>query len=394
MEKRITVVGAGIGGMAAALACAQTGWRVALLEQSQAVGEIGAGIQLGPNAVRALQALGLQQPLQDVAAYPEALRVRNALSADTLAVMPLGQASVQRYGAAYATVARADLHAMLWQAAQARGSVSLQRGVRVVDVQQDASVAPQVSVSTQDGHRHQTPVLVGADGLWSGVRPYVVADGAPRLTGHLAWRAMVQQSELPSTLRSHSVTAWLGPDFHAVVYPVRRGEWLNMVVIVHGTLAGDPQRWDHLAAPADLRQRLVGACMPLRDLVQAVGTWRQWALYDRVPMASAAEHARGAIALLGDAAHPMRPYLAQGAGMAIEDALALANCLADLRQGVPQALGRYAGQRWQRNARVQARAIRNGRIFHLKGPMRVARDASLRIAGTRLLDMPWLYGGP
>ncbi|HOF51839.1 MAG TPA: FAD-dependent monooxygenase, partial [Rhodoferax sp.] len=237
------------------------------------------------------------------------------------------------------------------------------------------------------------PMLVGADGVWSRLRKEVVDDGAPRVTGHLAFRALVPQADLPEKLRSKVVTAWLGRDFHVVQYPVRRGEWLNVVAIVHGHVYGDPKHWDHSANAAELRTRLAGATKALRDLVHAIPNWRLWALSDRPPMRSASEHARGRIALLGDAAHPMRPYLAQGAGMAIEDADTLARVLDANPDDVPAALQSYANLRWQRNARVQARAIRNGEIFHLRGPMQVGRDLSLRLLGEKLLDVPWLYRG-
>jgi salicylate hydroxylase len=202
---------------------------------------------------------------------------------------------------------------------------------------------------------------------------------------------MLRQSELPEALRSDVVTAWMGPKFHVVQYPVRGGEWMNVVAIVQGKVQGDPKVWDHSANAAELRTRLAEADRRLQALVQAIDHWRLWPLSDRPPMQSAAQHAKGRIALLGDAAHPMRPYLAQGAGMAIEDANALAVCLEESPDDVPEALQRYAHRRWQRNARVQNRAIRNGEIFHMRGLMAVGRDLSLRLFGARLVDVPWLY---
>jgi salicylate hydroxylase len=175
---------------------------------------------------------------------------------------------------------------------------------------------------------------------------------------------------------------------------VRAGEWLNVVCIVHGKVTSDPQSWDHSANAHELRSRMALARGPLRDLIYAIDHWRLWPLNDREPMASAAEHAKGRIALLGDAAHPMRPYLAQGAGMAIEDAAALARCIEETPLEIPHALQRYAEMRWQRNAKVQARAIRNGQIYHLKGLAQVGRDLSLKLLGARLIDVPWLYNGP
>ena len=223
----------------------------------------------------------------------------------------------------------------------------------------------------------------------------MLADGPPRVTGHLAYRAMVNQASLPAALRSQQVTVWLGPRLHAVQYPVRRGEWLNLVVIVEGQGGQDLQGWDHQASAAALHASLGPICSSLRAWVEAVPEWRLWPLCDRTPMAGAHQHAHGRVALLGDAAHPMRPYLAQGAGMAIEDAAELERVLAQFEvvKDVPLLLRRYALNRWQRNARVQARSIRNGEVFHLAGPLAWARDAAMKWLGESLLDLPWLYRG-
>jgi salicylate hydroxylase len=192
---------------------------------------------------------------------------------------------------------------------------------------------------------------------------------------------------------------------HVVQYPVCGGEWLNVVAIVHGQVQGDMSHWDHSGNAAELQQRLQGTCKLLRDLIQAVPDWRLWALSIRPPMRSGREQAGGRVALLGDAAHPMVPYLAQGAGMAIEDAAVLAGVLDEggllaANEGqpvaaslVPGLLRQYAQQRWQRNARVQATAIRNGKIFHASGLMAFGRNAAMKIRGERLLDQPWLYRG-
>ncbi len=388
----MVISGGGIGGLATALACARAGRKVSLLEQSLVFGEVGAGIQLGPNVVKVLEGLGVGDALCRVAAFPAQLEVRNATTTERLGVLPLGRTAVQRYGAAYATIARADLHMLLLEAVRAHGGADLHLDSRVIGITQNAHG---VRVETVQDQVFETPLLVGADGLWSQVRKHVVEnDVAPRATGHLAFRAMLPQSALPVSLRTQVVTAWMGPDFHAVHYPVRSGEWLNVVCIVNGKVSGDPESWDHSANAQELRSRMAKARGRLRDLIYAVDQWRLWPLLDRPPMAGPAEHAKGRIALLGDAAHPMRPYLAQGAGMAIEDAAALANCLSESPDQVAQALSRYADLRWQRNARVQARAIRNGEIYHLKGLQQVGRDIALKLLGSRLMDVPWLYKGP
>lgn len=395
VETKIAVVGGGIGGLAAALALARAGQQIQLLEKNALFAEVGAGVQLGPNVVRILNSWDLGPLLKSVAAFPARLEVRNALSGGVLGTLALGPSMVEKYGAAYATVARADLHGLLLTALYRSGSAELRLGSEVVSLAQDAQnvkvqLAPQPGAA---GSVLTSKLLVGADGLWSRVRSSLLHDGAPRVTGHLAYRAMLRQTDLPQHLRSQVVTAWMGPDFHVVQYPVRGGEWLNVVAIVHGRVQGDLKNWDHDANGPELQQKLASACAPLRDLVAAIDDWRLWPLCDRLPMRSVAEHASGRVALLGDAAHPMRPYLAQGAGMAIEDAAELAHALAMPGLEVPTALHNYAARRWQRNARVQARAIRNGEIFHMKGAMRWGRDTALKLLGTRLLDVPWLYRG-
>ena len=387
--------------MATALATTRAGWQARLYERAPIFSEVGAGIQMGPNVVRVLYGWDLAPALAEVAAFPERLQVRHALSGAELGVLRLGQTAVQRYGAPYATIHRADLHQLLLTAVQAQGGTSLhlQQAVTQYTLTSDA-----VQLQTQAGLAVEGDALIGADGLWSAVRAQLLHDGPPQPTGHLAYRALLRQAELPAALRSSDVTAWLGPrmhlvsypvpQLHVVQYPVRGGEWLNVVAIVHGQLQGDLQDWDHSVNAAEVRSALAGSCTALRALIEAVPQWRLWALCDRVPLSHADEQAQGRVALLGDAAHPMRPYLAQGAGMAIEDAAELARQLAlvDTVLDVPTMLRRYALNRWQRNARVQARSIRNGEIFHLNGPMAWARDGALRLLGERLLDVPWLYG--
>jgi salicylate hydroxylase len=229
--------------------------------------------------------------------------------------------------------------------------------------------------------------------LWSRVRQNLLKDADPVATGHLAYRAMVEQSSLPQHLRSQQVTAWLGPKLHVVQYPVRRGEWLNVVAIVQGRQTGNAQSWDRGANAVKLRRSLSRTCAPLQDLINAIEQWRLWGLSIRPPMCAAKEQAQGRVALLGDAAHPMVPYLAQGAGMAIEDAHVLGQVLAGTAADVPAALQDYASRRWQRNAMVQTRALRNGQIFHAAGLVRWGRDAAMKLLGERLLDQPWLYRG-
>ncbi|MDP1954705.1 MAG: FAD-dependent monooxygenase [Polaromonas sp.] len=393
MDVQALIAGGGIGGLAAALACARAGWDVRLYERAPEFTEVGAGVQLGPNVVKVLHGWGLADALAGVAAFPDRLEVRSATTCQTLGNLRLGSLMQQRYGAPYATVHRADLHGLLLTAVQQAG-VHLKLNHILTQFSQNPQA---VTVQSQDDPPVEGDVLVGADGLWSPVRQWLLGDGPPRATGHLAYRAMLRQDDLPQALRSSQITAWLGPKLHVVQYPVRGGDWLNVVGIVEGQAQDDPGNWDQRTDGAGLHAALAGSCTPLQALVRAVPEWRLWALCDRPPMQGAYQHALGRVALLGDAAHPMRPYLAQGAGMAIEDAAELGRVLAqalDPALDVPTMLNRYALNRWQRNARVQARAIRNGQVFHASGVVRWGRDTSMKLLGERLIDLPWLYGGP
>lgn len=390
MQKKVLVVGGGIGGLAAALACGARGLPVQLIEKKFEFSEVGAGIQLSPNVTRLLEGWGLTGGLNAMACFPSLMQVRSAESGEVLGQLALGARALRRYGSRYATIARADLHKLLLDAVQSQGSTQMLLNNPLQMISQDANA---VQVTTSDGRQRRVNVVIGADGLWSDVRDFVRTDAQPRFSGHLAYRAMVPQGALPESLRSDVITAWLGPRFHAVQYPVHGGEWLNIAVIVQGEAPQDMRRWDHAANAQDLQTQLGDGASALQDLLAAVQTWRLWPLNYLPHLRSAKELAFGRIALMGDAAHPMLPYLAQGAGMAIEDASTLAQVLSDPALGDVAALERYGQARWRRNARVQARAQRNGEIFHATGLQRWGRDAAMRLLGQRLLDVPWLYSG-
>lgn len=396
-QGRVLVVGGGMAGLGAALACARArpGLEIALLERAQAFSEVGAGIQLGPNAVRVLHAWGLRQPLASVAAFPERLRVRTARGGDPLGQLPLGVHARERYGAPYATVHRADLHGLLLAALQDTTDVALHTGEAVVD---HADHADGVAVTTAAGRRWTADALLAADGVWSRIRERMLGDGRPTFSGHLAYRGLVRMADLPARLRVPEVVAWLGPCLHGVHYPVRAGEWLNVVVVIEGPLPpSDVEGWDHEAHAVHLRAALGPVHEDLEAVLHAVLGWRLWPLHVREPMRGPHEHAQGRVALLGDAAHPTRPYLAQGAAMALEDAWALGRLLQSDTASAPDWSGwlsRWARGRWARNARVQARSRRNGTVFHARGPVRWGRDLALALLGERLLDQPWLYDGP
>jgi salicylate hydroxylase len=387
MTGLLAIAGGGIGGMATALACARAGRRVQVFERAAAFEAIGAGVQLGPNVTRILHAWGLAAALREYAAFVPRLQVKRATDGKVLATLPLGQVCAQRYGAPYVTLHRGDLHQLLAHAAQEAG-VQVHTRAEVTQVQEAGNT---VQLQTAAGAQAQATLLIAADGLNSRIRAQLFNDGAPRATGHLAFRALVAQSTLPPQLCSDQVTVWLGPKLHVVQYPVRAGQWLNLVAFIHGT-AHAASEWDNAATVEQLNSSMAGTASALQTLLHAASSWRLWVMYDRAPLNGPHGMAHGRIALLGDAAHPMRPYLAQGAGMAIEDAAVLSKVLAYAHADVPTQLARFAQARWQRNAWVQRRAQRNGQIFHATGALRVGRDLSLRLLGARLLDMPWLYG--
>jgi salicylate hydroxylase len=387
MMPRVLIAGAGIGGLAAALACRQQGCEVKVLETTQEFGEVGAGIQLGPNAMKVLAALGLEREVIRVASVPEAILIADAVSGKPISRMLLGEAARQRYGQTYLSIHRADLHDVLLGAAAARGVKLLADQT----LQKYEQATHEVTGFTQDSS-YTAEVLVGADGLWSRVREQLVGDGAPRSTGHAAFRAVLPSSAVPLEWRTPHVRVWWGRKIHVVSYPLRAGALWNVVVLAE--VGGNMERGWVLSAEQQEVMALTACAEPqlqalLRAAQAAHGGWRRWNLFDRLPF-DKAMMAKGRVALLGDAAHPMLPYLAQGAAMALEDAWVLGQSLKNQRDSA-QSLKSYAAARAERNSRVVKAARRNGWIFHLSGPAAIARNAFLSIKGTAVVDMPWLY---
>lgn len=380
----ILLVGGGIGGLAAALALAQGGVATQLHEQSPAFTEVGAGIGLGPNAVRRLEAWGLMSAMREQCFMPTKLEVFGTQRGQTLGSLPMGQNFQERYGAPYLTIHRADLHGILLNALQSKGSCDLRLKAHWTDIH-NSLLAEQASA------------LIGADGINSTVRSQVWGDQPLQSSGHWAYRTLLPRHALPAAWRSDAMGLWLGPRLHVVHYPVRGGEWLNLVVLVESNDTPAEAAWETQRSTEqtshDLQRALQGTCSRLQDLVRMAEHWRAWALFDRPPLQSPRDMAKGRVALLGDAAHPMLPYLAQGAGMAIEDADVLAQCWSQAGLSVEQRLQAYAQARWQRVAKVQARARRNARLFHASGVLAWGRDTAMRVGGAAVMDMPWLYGG-
>ena len=390
------IVGGGIGGLAAALACGQAGARPQVLERAATFSEVGAGIQMGPNVTRTLHAWGLAEDLQEIGFVPRKLDAKDTQTGQIIGTLRLGQRSLDTYGAPYFTVHRADLHHVLLKKIMSSGQAELRLDSEVEGLQQNAD-GIQISGANLPAtltELSKSAAMVGADGLWSKTRQFVVPPTAPRVTGLLAYRALVPMQSIPEKLRLQDVNVWVGPRVHAVLYPVKCGEYLNLVVVVQGPPPASLDDWDHAGNKQDLEAAMGPIHADLRNMLAAVPAWRLWPLCDRPPIKGPHEMAKGRIALLGDAAHPMRPFLAQGAGMAIEDAAELARSWARADLQVEDRLQMYAQARWARNAQVQQRSIRNGQIFHLQGPLRWGRNAAMKLMGEPLMDVPWLYAGP
>ena len=379
------MAGGGIGGLAAAVALARTGARVCVLERARSFGEVGAGLQLAPNATRVLNTWGLGPDLARIGFEPFAAEIRDRAGGALLLGTALGPASRARWGAPYLQVHRADLHGMLLVACEAAG-VELRTGSSVTGVE-----ALQGGVRVQTGEEVQdADVLIGADGIRSHVRAVALGATPSRFTGHIAWRALVPADAVPPGLIAPAATVWTAPGAHVVHYFVRGGALVNFAGFTRGR--HDPEEsWRQAAAAGEIASLFRDWPPPVRALTGAlerIGAtgWRS-AVHDREPQP---RWSCGRIALLGDAAHPMPPYLAQGAGMAVEDAEALARHLAGPRDPAA-ALRAYAAERFSRVRRVQAWATRNATLFHLPTILRRAAFAAARATGgAERLD--WLYG--
>ena len=396
VENSLIIVGGGIGGLAAALACGQVGARPQVLERADAFSEVGAGIQMGPNVTRTLLGWGLAADLKGIGFEPRRLEAKDTQSGQVIGTLRLGQRSLDTYGAPYVTVHRADLHRVLLHKIIRSGFAELSLHSEVDAVQEVSDGVQLIGTKLPQNLTEfsKSAALVGADGLWSQTRQFVVPPTAPRLTGLLAYRALVPMQSVPEKLRLQDVNVWVGPRVHAVLYPVKGGEYLNLVVVVQGQPPATLDDWDHAANKQDLEAAMGPIHADLQDMLAAVPAWRLWPLCDRPPLQGPHEMAKGRVALLGDAAHPMRPFLAQGAGMAIEDAAELARSWAMADLPVAERWKLYAQARWARNAQVQQRSIRNGQIFHLQGPLRWGRNVAMKLMGESLMDVPWLYAGP
>ena len=378
-NRPIIIVGGGIGGLAAALALATRGYPALVLEQAAEFREVGAGIQLGPNSWRCLRALGAEPQAKRLAVFPGALVMMDAVTAEQVISVPLAGFEA-RFGAPYALIHRADLLDALLAACRNSPMITLETSRQVSGISDDGAM---VHVRTTDGRVYDTPALIGADGLWSTIRSAILADGKPRVAGHITYRSVLPASEVPDRLRRNEMILWSGPKCHLVHYPLRGGELFNLVAVFHSNRY--EEGWNSFGDPAELHERFQHTCDEVRLMLEKISEWRMWVLCDREPVKM---WSKGRVTLLGDAAHPMLQYLAQGAGMALEDALCLARCL-DEADTVGQAFEAYPLERFLRTGRVQLTARLYGEFYHAEGVRRELRNAYVKNLGYE--GLAWIY---
>ncbi len=384
---RVLIAGGGIGGLATAMGLAQKGIASVVLEKSAQLGEIGAGIQLGPNAFHAFDYLGVGDAARAMAVYIDSLRLMDAIGGQEIVRIPLDERFRARFKNPYAVVHRGDLHGVFLKAAREHPLVELRTSSEVTGYQQDGS---SVTAQLADGERLTGAALIGADGLWSKVRRQLVNDGPPRVSGHTTYRSVIPVEDMPEELRWNAATLWAGPKCHIVHYPLSGWKMFNLVVTYHNNapepVAGKP------VSHEEVRKGFEHVHEKARQIIERGKDWKLWVLCDREPVSNWVD---GRVALLGDAAHPMLQYFAQGACMAMEDAVALSSAL-DGQQDVTAALARYNAARTLRTARVQLQSRWIGEhIYHPADAHAQLRNALMRAKSDDEWhdSIAWLYGG-
>jgi len=386
-EAPILIVGAGIGGLASALALSQRGFSVDVIEQAPEIKEIGAGIQFGPNGFKMMERLGIRDKINDLAVFPDNLILMDSVTATEVTRIPVDEPFQQRFKYPYALIHRADLHSVLLAACAEAGSVRLHPGQTMERFEDDGSG---VRVVAAEGRAFEGAALIGADGLWSKVRQSLVSDGPPRVSGHIAYRAVLPIEEIEEAYRKNAMILWAGPKNHLVQYPLRGGKLFNLVAVFHSDRY--VEGWNTEGDPEELRRRFEGTCDTVKKLLSKIKAWRMWVLCDRDPIR---QWSLGRVTLLGDAAHPMLQYLAQGACTAIEDAVVLAESLDQADGDFKKAFLAYQEARYLRTGKCQMMARLYGEFYHADGVKRELRNQMLssRTPLQSYDSVAWLYEG-
>ncbi len=382
----VIVAGGGIGGLAAALALVRQGFRVQVLEQAAEIGEIGAGIQLGPNAFHAFDALGVGDKARGRAVYTEAMVMHDAIDESLVGRLETGEAFRRRFGNPYAVIHRVDIHSSLLEGAQETGQVEFFTSTRLERVEQDEDAGTVTGID-QNGRRWTGQALIGADGGRSVVRAQYVND-PPRVTGHVVYRAVAERADFPENLRWNAASLWAGPKCHLVHYPLRGGEQYNIVVTFHSR---QKEEWGVTdGSKAEVESYFQGIAAKPRQLIELPKSWRRWATADKEPIGT---WVFGRATILGDAAHPTTQYMAQGACMAMEDAVTLGEALRANGNDWPRALALYQRSRVARTARIVLSGREMGRLYHAEGVERLVRNSLWKgRSQERFYDaMEWLY---
>jgi len=385
-DQPVIIVGGGIGGLSAALALERKGIPSQVVEQAPEFKEIGAGIQLGPNVFRMFEVLGLTAAINALAVFPNNLIMLDSVTGEEVTRIPLGDAFRKKFTSPYALIHRADLHKVLLAACQKSALIRLDAAQKIVTVDETANG---IVARTESGKDYGGAALIGADGLWSTIRQMVAGDGKPNVAGHITYRAVLPTSEMPEQWRWRDMVLWAGEKVHLVHYPLRTGELFNLVAVFHSNRY--EEGWDSYGDPAELHERFAKTCEPVRTLLNKIESWRMWVLCDRPPIK---DWSKGRITLLGDAAHPMLQYLAQGAGMSIEDAVCLADRVVAAGGDYAAAFLAYQQARYLRTGRVQIMARVYGEFYHAAGVAKELRNMMLssRSAEDAMDGMAWLYG--
>ncbi|QBR04107.1 FAD-dependent monooxygenase [Paraburkholderia pallida] len=387
---KVAIAGAGIGGLAAAIALRQRGCEVVVVEQAAQLGEVGAGVQMSPNAVKVLRAIGVEPLIRDLSCEPLAFTGRDWRSGRVLYRTPIKGTYERVYGAGYYHVHRADLHRAL---IERLGDTDLRLGLRVAGIEQDRHAA---SLKLESGETIEADVIIGADGIHSAIRRSILGDEKPRFTGNICWRGMVPVDALPKGHVELASSNWLGPKGHVVHYYVKGGAMVNFVA-VYETDEWTQESWSTPSSVDEILKTYAGWNQELLTTFSKAERCFKWALYDRDPLA---RWSQGRVTLLGDAAHPMLPFLAQGAAMAIEDGYELASKISDVQSlaGIEEALAEYERQRIPRTSRVQLGARARGATMHLRSPWaRMKRNFGFMLQGLRTPESTthraeWIFG--